>query len=113
MSGNLQWVGVRTGARGTGHFTEPAPRRVASISRNVCTFVPSSIHDVRLSVRMSPVTWKCSGMETFGRRQYSSKLTKSVINKKSRIRETLNISTDADRRTDTILKRLHDLSKKK
>ena len=31
---------------------------------------------------------------------------------KSRIRETSNISTDADSRTDTISKRLHDLSKK-
>ena len=33
--------------------------------------------------------------------------------KKSRIRETLNLSTDADRRTDTILERLRDLSRKK
>ena len=33
--------------------------------------------------------------------------------KKSRIRETSNLSTDADRRTDTILKRLRDLSLKK
>ena len=33
--------------------------------------------------------------------------------KKSRIRETSNLSTDADRRTDTILERLRDLSKKK
>ena len=32
--------------------------------------------------------------------------------KKSRIRETKNLSTDADSRTDTILERLHDLSKK-
>ena len=32
--------------------------------------------------------------------------------KKSRIRETSNLSTDADRRTDTILERLRDLSKK-
>ena len=32
--------------------------------------------------------------------------------KKSRIRETLNLSTDADRRSDTILERLRDLSKK-
>ena len=30
--------------------------------------------------------------------------------KKSRIRETSNLSTDADRRTDTNLKRLRDLS---
>ena len=30
--------------------------------------------------------------------------------KKSRIRETKNLSTDADSRTDTIFKRLHDLS---
>ena len=33
--------------------------------------------------------------------------------KKSCIRETSNLSTDADRRTDTILERLSDLSKKK
>ena len=33
-----------------------------------------------------------------------------VIVKKSRIRETKNISTDADSRTDTIFERLHDLS---
>ena len=33
--------------------------------------------------------------------------------KKSRIRETKNLSTDADRRTNTILKRLHDLSEEK
>ena len=33
--------------------------------------------------------------------------------KKSRIWETLNLSTNADRRTDTILERLQDLSKKK
>ena len=32
------------------------------------------------------------------------------IPEKSRIRETSNLSTDADRRTDTILERLHDLS---
>ena len=34
-------------------------------------------------------------------------------NKKSRIRETSNILTFADSRTDTILERLHDLLKKK
>ena len=33
--------------------------------------------------------------------------------KKSRIRETLNLLTEADSRTDTILERLRDLSKKK
>ena len=33
--------------------------------------------------------------------------------KKSRIREILILSTDADRRTDTILVSLHDLSRKK
>ena len=33
--------------------------------------------------------------------------------KKSRIRETQTLSTDADRRTDTNFKRLHDLFKKK
>ena len=33
--------------------------------------------------------------------------------KKSRILETKNLSTDADRRSDTILGRLHNLSKKK
>ena len=33
--------------------------------------------------------------------------------KKSRIRETKNLSTDADSRIDTILERLRDLSKKK
>ena len=32
------------------------------------------------------------------------------IDKKSRIRETKNLSTDADRRTDTILEKLRDLS---
>ena len=35
------------------------------------------------------------------------------LQKKSRIRETSNLSTDADRRTDTILERLRDLSFKK
>ena len=35
----------------------------------------------------------------------------AIINKKkSRIRETSNLSTDADRRTDTILEGLRDLS---
>ena len=33
--------------------------------------------------------------------------------KKSRIRETSNLSTDADRRTDIILENLRDLSRKK
>ena len=33
-----------------------------------------------------------------------------VIDKKSRIRETKNLSTDADSRTDTVLERLRDLS---
>ena len=37
----------------------------------------------------------------------------SNLKKKSRIRETKNLSTDADSRTDTILERLQDLSKKK
>ena len=43
---------------------------------------------------------------------FSQLLIKLQI-KKSRIRETLNLSTDADRRTNTILERLRDLSKKK
>ena len=34
------------------------------------------------------------------------------LTKKSRIRETSNLSTDADRRTDTILESLRDLSRK-
>ena len=34
-----------------------------------------------------------------------------TVKKKSRIRDTSNLSTDADRRTDTILERLRDLSK--
>ena len=34
------------------------------------------------------------------------------LSKKSCIRETKNLSTDADNRTDTILERLRDLSKK-
>ena len=33
------------------------------------------------------------------------------LQKKFRIRETKNLATDADSRTDTILERLHDLSK--
>ena len=32
------------------------------------------------------------------------------LKKKSRIRETKNLSTDADSRTDTILERMRDLS---
>ena len=36
-----------------------------------------------------------------------------IITEKSRIRETPTLSTDADNRTDTNLKRLHDLSLKK
>ena len=36
-----------------------------------------------------------------------------MVTKKSRIRETSNLSTDADRRSDSILERLRDLSKKK
>ena len=35
------------------------------------------------------------------------------LKKKSRIRETSNLSTDADRRTDTILEILRDLYRKK
>ena len=38
---------------------------------------------------------------------------KEWIKKKSRIRETKNLSTDADRRTDTILDSLRDLSRKR
>ena len=44
---------------------------------------------------------------------------KNVLNitnisyKKSRIRETKNLSTDADIRADTVLERLRDLSQKK
>ena len=37
-------------------------------------------------------------------------LTKHLVKKKSRIRETPTLSTDADSRTDTNLKRLRDLS---
>ena len=37
----------------------------------------------------------------------------SCYNKKSRIWETPNLSTDADSRTNTILERLRDLSQKK
>ena len=39
-------------------------------------------------------------------------ITKGRIQLKSRIRETPNLSTDADRRTDTILERLRDISLK-
>ena len=39
-------------------------------------------------------------------------IDKSLTNK-SRIRETPNLSTDADSRTNTILERLHDLSREK
>ena len=42
-------------------------------------------------------------METQARRHY-------YTGEKSRIRETKNVSTDADSRTKTILERLHDLS---
>ena len=44
---------------------------------------------------------------------YSSAQNKLTQRKKSRIREAKNLSTDADSRTDTILERLRDLSKKK
>ena len=37
----------------------------------------------------------------------------SHCKKKSRIRETSNLSTDVDRRNDTILESLRDLSRKK
>ena len=40
-------------------------------------------------------------------------ITNNGLTKKYRIRETPTLSTDADRRTDTNLKRLSDLSKKK
>ena len=40
------------------------------------------------------------------------KYVRKKLTKKFRIRETSNLSTDADRRTDTILERLRDLSKK-
>ena len=43
---------------------------------------------------------------------YKGLLCKQSI-KKSRIRETKNLSTDAESRTDTILERLCDLSKKR
>ena len=39
-------------------------------------------------------------------------LTLRINAKKSRIRDTKNLSTYADSRTDTILERLRDLSKK-
>ena len=42
---------------------------------------------------------------------FGSKQSQTLA-KNSRIRETSNPSTDADRRTETILERLRDLSKK-
>ena len=39
--------------------------------------------------------------------------TAGYYSQKSRIRETKNLSTDADSRTDTIFERLIDLSEKK
>ena len=42
--------------------------------------------------------------------ELESTVTAFFYLKKSRIRETSNLSTDADRRTDTILERLRDLS---
>ena len=44
---------------------------------------------------------------------YNFIFSKGSHQKKSRIRETSNLSTDADRRTDTILERLRDLSQQK
>ena len=64
-------------------------------------------------------TCKCLENDYFGDlycgKVYSpnpSWLSQSQV-KKSRIRETKNLSTDADSKTDTILERLHNLSKKK
>ena len=42
----------------------------------------------------------------------SKKRLKKTVKEKSRIRETKNLSTDADSRTYTVFERLHDLSKK-
>ena len=39
--------------------------------------------------------------------------TRPKVAEKSRIRETKNLSTDADSRTGTILERLHDFSQKR
>ena len=44
---------------------------------------------------------------------YRVKAIVEILFKKSRIRETKNLSTDADSRTNTNLKWLRDLSKKK
>ena len=56
----------------------------------------------------------CSLFSThFGPDLYYTLLTRPISSQKSRIRETPTLSTDANRRTDTNLKRLRDLSKKK
>ena len=48
---------------------------------------------------------------TLGREQHSSFNKSEIYHKKSRIRETKNLWTDADSMTDTILESLRDLSK--
>ena len=59
-----------------------------------------------------------SGMQHYNQLIYASYTIEKVriydsLQKKSRIRETKNLSTDADSRTDTILERLRDSSIKK
>ena len=64
------------------------------------------------------ISLHCSAPKTLHITQLKERLTYHVLGqrrideKKSRIRETKNLSTDADSRTDTILERLHDLLKK-
>ena len=67
-------------------------------------FVLSIVATLFASLQALKFLFFKSTMDKFRNRNYN--------NKKSRIRETKNLSTDADRRTDTILERLRDLLKK-
>ena len=59
----------------------------------------------------------CVGQGREGRRrvELQNVVSRTTLErrKKSRIQETLNLSTDADRRTNTILESLRDLFRKK
>ena len=74
--------------------------------------------DSRCSYESVYRKFKCDGKNQQQRLQKLNLLVdfknaQQLLDKKSRIRETPTLSTDADRRTDTNLKRLRDLSKKK
>ena len=84
-------------------------KKKIELGRNLSTIIKKNVWPpttFTLSVSPNLMAIVCA----YNRQKKNCKLTVHANFKKSRIRETKNLSTDADSRTVTVSERFHDLS---